>query len=74
MRLNPFAPDVPCHRVLSVDGGLGGYMGTSPAKGKGAGFKGKGNLERKRAMLEREGVKFDERGRAMGKVFVDFTS
>ena len=74
MRLNPFAPDVPCHRVLSVDGGLGGYMGTSPAKGKGAGFKGKGNLERKRAMLEGEGVRFDERGRAMGSVFVGFTS
>ncbi|BCS29220.1 MGMT family protein [Aspergillus puulaauensis] len=76
MRLNPFAPDVPCHRVLSVDGGLGGYMGTSPAKGKdkGAGSKGKGNLERKRAMLEGEGVRFDERGRAMGRVFVDFTS
>jgi len=22
---NPFAPDVPCHRVISSDGNLGGY-------------------------------------------------
>lgn len=22
---NPFAPDVPCHRVISADGSLGGY-------------------------------------------------
>ncbi|KAL4785946.1 6-O-methylguanine DNA methyltransferase [Aspergillus varians] len=71
MRLNPFAPDVPCHRVLNVDGGLGGYMGTGPVKGAG-GFKGKENLERKRRMLEGEGVKFDEKGRAIGKAFVDF--
>ncbi|RMJ23620.1 hypothetical protein PHISP_05498 [Aspergillus sp. HF37] len=27
MRTNPFAPDVPCHRVLARDGSLGGYKG-----------------------------------------------
>ncbi|KAL4951436.1 6-O-methylguanine DNA methyltransferase [Aspergillus filifer] len=56
MRCNPFAPGVPCHRVLSADRGLGGYMGS-----------------RKRRMLEEEGVRFDERGRALGRVFVEFT-
>ncbi|KAL4920978.1 6-O-methylguanine DNA methyltransferase [Aspergillus aurantiobrunneus] len=84
MRLNPFAPDVPCHRVLSVDGGLGGYMGTPPGSHarsssnlrgsrSGTGSSGQANLERKRRILEGEGVRFDERGRAMGKVFVEFT-
>ncbi|HAX61513.1 MAG TPA: 6-O-methylguanine DNA methyltransferase [Elusimicrobia bacterium] len=24
---NPFAPDVPCHRVIRKNGGLGGYSG-----------------------------------------------
>jgi O-6-methylguanine DNA methyltransferase len=24
---NPFAPDVPCHRVIRKTGGLGGYSG-----------------------------------------------
>ena len=28
MRTNPFAPDVPCHRVLAGKGELGGYKGS----------------------------------------------
>ncbi|KAI9368562.1 6-O-methylguanine DNA methyltransferase [Aspergillus egyptiacus] len=76
MRLNPFAPGVPCHRVLGVGGGLGGYMGSPPEKKRtkngSAGSDGGGNLDRKRTMLEAEGVRFDERGRAMGRVFVEF--
>ncbi len=27
LRRNPFAPEVPCHRVLAADGSLGGYNG-----------------------------------------------
>ena len=38
---NPFAPDVPCHRVVSSDGKIGGYA-HGPAK--------------KIALLKREGV------------------
>ncbi|CEL02845.1 hypothetical protein ASPCAL04008 [Aspergillus calidoustus] len=77
MRLNPFAPGVPCHRVLNVDGGLGGYMGTPPEKdkgkkGAGRGSKLVGKLEQKRRLLESEGVIFDERGKARGSVYVDF--
>ncbi|KAL4906664.1 6-O-methylguanine DNA methyltransferase [Aspergillus multicolor] len=78
MRLNPFAPEVPCHRVLGSDGGLGGYMGTPPAKASAQSKTSEsgrgGNLERKRRMLEEEGVRFDSRGKAMGRVFVGFTS
>lgn len=38
---NPYAPEVPCHRVVRSDGSLGGY-----AKGK----------NKKKRMLEKEGV------------------
>lgn len=41
---NPFAPDVPCHRVVRTDGSLGGYSG-------------KGGAATKRKLLAREGVK-----------------
>jgi O-6-methylguanine DNA methyltransferase len=41
-RRNPFAPDVPCHRVVKSDGSLGGYA-------LGAG--------KKAALLESEGVR-----------------
>ncbi len=38
---NPFAPHVPCHRVIKSDGTLGGYSGG-------------GGLETKKMMLENE--------------------
>ena len=41
---NPLAPIIPCHRVVRSDGKLGGYSA-------------KGGMDRKRMMLEREGVK-----------------
>jgi len=28
LKNNPFAPEVPCHRVLASGGGLGGFMGS----------------------------------------------
>lgn len=27
LRRNPFAPDVPCHRVVAANGRVGGYFG-----------------------------------------------
>jgi methylated-DNA-protein-cysteine methyltransferase related protein len=45
MRTNPFAPSVPCHRVVGVDGKLTGY-----SAGKG--------VESKREILVKEGVLF----------------
>ena len=40
---NPYAPKIPCHRVISSDGSLGGYSG-------------KGGLKTKRFLLKKEGV------------------
>ena len=31
---NPYAPKVPCHRVIRSDGGLGGYSGRGGIKTK----------------------------------------
>lgn len=44
LRRNPFAPDVPCHRVVAADGSLGGYNGAREGV----------ELERKRQLLEKE--------------------
>ena len=40
---NPYAPKVPCHRVIRSDGSLGGYSG-------------KGGRKTKRFLLKKEGV------------------
>ena len=44
LRRNPFAPDVPCHRVVAADGSLGGYMGKRDGE----------QVEYKRRLLEAE--------------------
>jgi methylated-DNA-[protein]-cysteine S-methyltransferase len=41
---NPYAPKIPCHRVIRSDGSLGGYSG-------------KGGIKTKRLLLKSEGVK-----------------
>jgi methylated-DNA-[protein]-cysteine S-methyltransferase len=55
MRRNPFAPVVPCHRVVASTLDLGGFDGQWGA--------GCANVARKRRLLEGEGVSFDEAGR-----------
>jgi methylated-DNA-[protein]-cysteine S-methyltransferase len=47
---NPFPLIVPCHRAVRSDRRLGGYQG---------------GLEMKRALLEKEGIPFDEAGRVV---------
>ena len=46
LRKNPYAPVVPCHRVVASDGTLGGFGG----KTKGP------NIQRKIRLLKKEGV------------------
>ena len=41
---NPYAPKIPCHRVIRSDGSLGGYSG-------------KGGLKIKRFLLKKEGIR-----------------
>ena len=42
---NPYAPDIPCHRVIRSDGKLGGYSG-------------KGGVKTKKQLLKLEGYRF----------------
>ena len=42
---NPYAPKVPCHRVIRSDGALGGYSGS-------------GGLKTKKKLLKKEGFSF----------------
>ena len=44
LRRNPFAPEVPCHRVVAADGSLCGYNGHRDGE----------HIERKRILLESE--------------------
>ena len=45
---NPFPLIVPCHRAIRSDRHLGGYQG---------------GIEMKRALLEKEGIPFDDKGK-----------
>jgi len=51
---NPFPIIIPCHRAIRSDKTLGGYQG---------------GLEMKRALLEMEGVRFDNSGRVDAQAF-----
>lgn len=66
MRRNPFAPQVPCHRVVATGGALGGFKGEWPKDGEGI------TLDEKRMLLRGEGVKFDGTGRVVGTPFCAF--
>lgn len=44
LRRNPFAPEVPCHRVVAANGSLGGYNGERDGE----------QIEYKRRLLEVE--------------------
>ena len=48
LKRNPFAPRIPCHRVIASDFGIGGFAGAT----RGA------EVRRKLKLLEREGVFF----------------
>ena len=52
LKRNPFAPEVPCHRVIRVDLSLGGYVGETRGE----------KIEIKLGLLRAEGVEFDSDG------------
>ncbi|TFB03831.1 Methylated-DNA-protein-cysteine methyltransferase [Trichoderma ghanense] len=66
LRRNPFAPDVPCHRVVATGGALGGFKGAWPRDGEGI------TITEKRSLLRAEGVRVDDRGRVLGTVWSGF--
>ncbi|CAK1365817.1 hypothetical protein CB0940_09716 [Cercospora beticola] len=63
---NPFAPEVPCHRILAADRTIGGF------KCGGWGESGKYAHE-KHQLLKDEGVKFDSSMKVKGSPFRDFS-
>jgi len=50
LKRNPYAPEVPCHRVIASDRRLGGF----------AGHRTGAETERKKRLLESEGIGFEE--------------
>jgi len=56
LKHNPNAPIVPCHRVVSSSGLIGGFKGKTSGK----------EIEEKIKLLEKEGIKFQ------GKKIIDF--
>ena len=55
LRVNPFAPKVPCHRVIASDGSLRGFAGHTSGP----------LLAKKRRLLREEGITFDALGRVL---------
>ena len=52
MKRNPFAPEVPCHRVVKSDLSIGGFSGQVQGE----------KIDKKIHMLEEEGIKFHQDG------------
>ncbi|KUJ11470.1 methylated-DNA--cysteine S-met [Mollisia scopiformis] len=55
LRRNPYAPEVPCHRIICADGSVGGF------KGDAQDAPSKINQVEKLRLLKGEGVLFDEK-------------
>ncbi len=60
LKVNPFAPDVPCHRVITSALTLGGFQGSTDGEA----------LHRKRRLLAQEGVYFNAEGKLIDPVRV----
>ncbi len=57
LRSNPFAPTVPCHRVIASDGYVGGFKGDWEKAPSGI------NQSLKLELLRGEGVEFTQEGK-----------
>ncbi len=62
LRRNPYAPDVPCHRVVRSDRSIGGFAGEEAGA----------EIDRKQGLLEAEGVIFGDNGKVAEGVMFDF--
>ncbi|KAK4213251.1 6-O-methylguanine DNA methyltransferase [Rhypophila decipiens] len=84
-RRNPFAPTVPCHRVVATGGSLGGFKGehlskivkkTTASSDKEISRTTKKTLftlDQKRNLLKKEGVRFDPTGqKVLGTPYAGF--
>ncbi|KAI9764056.1 MAG: hypothetical protein M1835_007657 [Candelina submexicana] len=61
LRNNPFAPEVPCHRVIASTGYIGGFQGDWRKAPSGQ------NCEKKLKLLLEEGVVFNGKGMLVEK-------
>ncbi|TIA32473.1 DNA binding methylated-DNA--cysteine S-methyltransferase [Aureobasidium pullulans] len=66
LRRNPYAPMVPCHRVIAANGFVGGFMGDWQKAPSGV------NQSRKLELLEGEGVEFTREGKLIEREGVWF--
>ena len=64
MRCNPYAPIVPCHRVVKSDGSIGGFSGSINPNSK--------EVKRKIRMLMQESVKIKNRKIELEKFLFKF--
>lgn len=64
LRCNPYAPQVPCHRVVASDGSLHGFRGSTKNKA----------LDEKSLLLRKEGIVIiNDRIKDFNKVLFKFT-
>ncbi|MEM0897015.1 MAG: MGMT family protein [Verrucomicrobiota bacterium] len=64
LRRNPFAPEVPCHRVISSSLGSGGYAGKVEGE----------KLAWKLKLLREEGIEFEDGRLSDPRLVYDFSS
>lgn len=62
LRRNPYAPDVPCHRVVRSDRSIGGFGGEQAGA----------EVARKQDLLEAEGLVFGDDGKVAQAVMFYF--
>ena len=67
MRSNPWAPEVPCHRIIASDGFVGGFKGDWEKAPSGI------NQTLKLKLLKEEGVEFTKDGKLVLKDGVWFS-
>ena len=63
LKRNPYAPVVPCHRVVASDGSIGGFGGCRTGD----------KIDKKIRMLQDEGVKFNDDGTVDSKYLFKYT-